>query len=141
MYADCVELRQRLGKKIFNEIYNCTDADTPAAAESDLAAAAAEVDGSLAARYNLPVNTPRSLALLKDWVLTLAEERAYARAAGANYAEKIKSRVEQVRKYLEKIQQDLFKLPDAVEKHDSGSRIAIRHGESVLFSRNKMKDF
>ena len=43
MYANCVELRQRLGRKIFNEIYNCTDADTPETAESDIAAAAAEV--------------------------------------------------------------------------------------------------
>ena len=141
MYADCVELRQRLGRKIFNEIYNCTDADTPVAAESDIAAASAEVEGSLAARYQLPIAGFRSAALLKDWVLTLAEERAYARAAGANYAEKIKSRVEQVRKYLEKIQQDLFKLPDAAEKQDSVSRIAIRHGDTALFGRNNMKDF
>ena len=141
MYANCVELRQRLGRKIFNEIYNCTDADTPETAESDIAAAAAEVDGSLAARYQLPIANIRSTALLKDWVLTLAEERAYARAAGANYAEKIKSRVEQVRKYLEKIQQDLFKLPDAAEKRDSSSRIALHHGETALFGRNNMKDF
>lgn len=141
MYADTVELRQRLGRKIFNEIYLCTDADVPVTAESDLAAAAAEVDGSLASRYTLPVTTPRSLALLKDWTLTLAEERAYARAAGSNYAEKVKGRVEQVRKYLEKIQQDLFKLPDAAEKRDSSSRIAVRHGESAVFGRNNMKDF
>ena len=141
MYTDTVELRQRLGRKIFNEIYNCADTDTPAAAESDLAAAAAEVDGSLASRYTLPVAAPRSLALLKDWTLTLAEERAYARAAGSNYAEKVKGRVEQVRKYLEKIQQDIFKLPDAVEKVDSSNRIAIRHGESAVFGRDNMKDF
>ena len=141
MDVDVIELRQRLGRKIFNEIYNCTDIDTPAAAESDLAAAAAEVDGSLASRYQLPVGGVRSLVLLKDWVLTLAEERAYARAAGGNYAEKIKSRVEQVRKYLEKIQQDMFRLPDAVEKQDPGSRIAVRHGEAALFGRSNMKEF
>lgn len=87
-YATVTELSGRLGGMVYTEIYG-QDLTTPAA---DLAAAAAEIDGALSKRYIVPVTAPAPLALLKDWNLTLAEERAYARAAGGDYSEKLKNR-------------------------------------------------
>ena len=93
-YADTEQLRSRLGEAVFDEIYpDKSDA-------ADLESAEAEIDGAIASRYRLPVAGKRTLSLLRDWTLTLAEERAYARAAGSSFAEKVRLRVEQVRKYL-----------------------------------------
>ncbi|MBO5220007.1 MAG: DUF1320 family protein [Clostridia bacterium] len=112
MYADADELRSRIGASVFEEIYpDGTDAVT------DLTGAEAEINGCVGRRYAIPVMAAASLALLKDWTLTLAEERAYARAAGAEYSEKVSSRVAQVRKYLEEIRSGLFLLPDAAEMY------------------------
>ena len=87
-YATAAELRQRIGGSVFDEIYDVSDPfDLSGLTDitDDLEAAAAEIDGAIAARYALPVTGSRSLALLKDWNLTLAEERAYARPAGADF--------------------------------------------------------
>lgn len=108
----------------------------------DLESAAAEIDGALAFRYALPVTGERSLALLKDWNLTLAEERAYARAAGSEFAEKIKRRADQVRKYLEMIRADQFRLPDAAENGaSSGGGIALAKRDAQIFGRENMDGF
>ena len=90
-YASVSELCGRLGNSIFSEIYGAegqTDFSEDPAALSDLASAAAEIDGAIAPRYRLPVKGERSLALLKDWNLTLAEERAFARPAGGNLSKR-----------------------------------------------------
>ena len=149
-YATAAELRQRIGGSVFDEIYDVSD---PLVLQSslsgggsditdDLEAAAAEIDGAIAARYALPVTGPRSLALLKDWNLTLAEERAYARPAGADFTEKIKRRVDQVRKYLDLIRADQFRLPDAAENSSgSGGTIALIQRDNPVFDREKMGGF
>ncbi len=144
-YASASELRQRIGGRVFDEIYDVSDrsdlSDQPAIID-DLESAAAEIDGALAARYALPVTGERSLALLKDWNLTLAEERAYARPAGSEFSEKIKRRVNQVRKYLHLIRTDQFRLPDAPEKPaSSGSSIALIRRDEPIFDREKMGGF
>lgn len=142
-YATAEEFRRRIGGGIFDEIYGLTVssvlADQPAVS-ADLEAAAAEIDGAIAARYALPVTGPRSLALLKDWNLTLAEERAYARPAGADFTEKIKRRVDQVRKYLDLIRADQFRLPDAAENQASGG-IALVQRDDPVFDRKSMEGF
>ena len=114
-YASREDLRDRLGAA-YQEIYGAT----PEAADADLGSAAAEIDGALAARYRIPVVSETAAPLLKDWTLTLAEERASARAAGANFAEKVKSRAEQVRKYLDMILADTFQLPGAAANETDG---------------------
>ena len=129
MYADCAELRNRIGAAVFDEIYpgggsdlsDLSDRSDLSDAIADLQAAAAEIDGALIMRYTLPVTGPLSLALLKDWCLTLAEERAYARPVGGDFTEKVKRRTDQVRKYLDMLRAGQYLLPDAVEKGSSGS--------------------
>ena len=147
-YATAAELRQRIGGSVFNEIYNLpvqsdlSDLSDKSDIVDDLESAAAEIDGAIAARYALPVTGYRSLALLKDWNLTLAEERAYARPAGADFTEKIKRRVDQVRKYLDMIRSDQFRLPDAPENSSgSGGTIALVQRDEPIFDRDKMKGF
>ena len=141
-YASIDEFRRRLGGVIFDEIYPGDDG--AADAETDLAAAQAEIDGSLMRRYQIPVTGKTSSALVKDWTLTLAEERSYARTAGAVYAEKIKSRVELVRQYLAAIRNDTFSLPDARENiasSGSAGAVSIRSGSTPIFTREKMEGF
>ena len=143
-YATATELRQRIGGSVFNEIYNVSDqSDLSDRSDitDDLESAAAEIDGAIAARYALPVTGSRSLALLKDWNLTLAEERAYARPAGADFSEKIKRRVDQVRKYLDMIRSDQFRLPDAPENSGSAGKIALIQRDKPIFGRDKMAGF
>ena len=155
-YASAEELRQRIGGSVFDEIYNLTPVQSSSGGQvlqssssdggsdiaDDLESAAAEIDGAIAARYALPVTGSRSLALLKDWNLTLAEERAYARPAGADFSEKIKRRVDQVRKYLDLIRNDQFRLPDAAENSSgSGNTIALVQRDDPVFDRDKMGGF
>ncbi len=133
-YATPSELRARLGATIFAEIYpEETDASP------DLESSAAEIDGAIASRYRLPVTGERSLALLRDWTLTLCEERAYARAAGSTFAEKVKERVAQVRKYLDLIRAGEFKFPDAEERSEGS--VAFATVREPVFGRENMKGF
>ena len=137
-YATVSDFTARLGST-FAAIY--PDADGLLAAGADLEAASAEIDGAVAYRYALPIAGTASLALLKDWTLTLAEERAYARCIGGDYAEKVKSRVAQVRTYLEMVRKDEFRLPGAAEKSASGGTIALIQNETPVFGRNNMGGF
>ena len=143
-YAAADDLKQRIGDSIFQEIYCLSDgSDQSDKVIDDLESAAAEIDGAIAFRYSLPVTGERSLALLKDWNLTLAEERAFARPVGGDYTEKIKRRVDQVRKYLDMIRADQFRLPDAPEKGaaTSGSGIALVQQDKPVFGREEMSGF
>ena len=146
-YATADDLKQRIGESVFQEIYFLSDgsdgSDQSDKIRDDLESAAAEIDGAIAFRYRLPVTGERSLALLKDWNLTLAEERAFARPVGGDYTEKIKRRVDQVRKYLELIRADQFRLPDAPEKGaaTSGSGIALVQQDKPVFGREEMSGF
>lgn len=134
MYADAEELKNRLGTSVFEEIY-LDEAD----AVTDLIDAEAEINGCIGRRYAVPVTAVASLPLLKGWTLTLAEERAYARAAGAEYAEKVSSRVAQVRKYLEEIRNGLFLLPDTTE--NSENVFTLHQSDPEVFGRENMKGF
>ena len=146
-YATADDLKQRIGESVFQEIYGLSDgsdrSDVSDKVTDDLESAAAEIDGAIAFRYRLPVTGERALALLKDWNLTLAEERAFARPVGGDYTEKIKRRGDQVRKYLDMIRADQFRLPDAPEKGaaTSGSGIALVQQDKPVFGREKMSGF
>ncbi|MBP5532151.1 MAG: DUF1320 family protein [Lentisphaeria bacterium] len=136
-YASAADLRSRLGAQIFAEIYGAT----PEAAASDLASAAAEIDGAALCRYQLPVTGERTLALFGDWNLTLAEERAFARPAGSAYTEKVKARVAQVREYLKMLREGTFRLPDAPELGANAGGIALVQCDEPVFGREKMRGF
>lgn len=133
-YATIDDLKERLGV-VFGEIYGSEES----AAETDLEGAAAEIDGALACRYHVPVAAPENLPLLKDWNLTLAEERTYAKAAGSQYAEKIKRRADLVRNYLDMIRLSRFSLTGA-EENTSESAVLVDIAEPV-FTRNKLRGF
>ena len=133
-YAGVSDLRLRLGEAVFAELY-------PAgiAASDDLASAAAEIDGVLGSRYAVPVTAPGALELLKDWNLTLAEERAYARSAGAAFSDKIKERVAQVRKYLEMVAADRFLLSGCTAGNSGGlPDYIVVAADEPNFTREKM---
>lgn len=133
-YATVEDLKERLGV-IFGDVYDSDEA----AALSDLQGAAAEIDGALASRYIVPVRTPGAQALLKDWTLTLAEERTYSRSAGSQYAEKVKRRIDQVRKYLDMIHLARFSLAGAEE--NTAESIAVVNISDPVFTREKLKGF
>jgi len=135
MYADISDLRARLGSSVFGEIYPSGEA-----AQEDLADAQAEVDGCLSRRYSIPVTAPQSLPLLKGWTLTLCEERAYSRAAGSCYAEKVAVRAAQVRKYLAAAASGSFSLPGAGENPGPGT-ISLIAGDEPVFTREKLKGY
>ena len=143
-YATVDELRRRIGPAIFDEIYlsDGSDLSDKSDALSDLLAAAAEIDGAISVRYRLPVTGSVALSLLKDWCLTLAEERAYARPVGGEFTEKVTRRVDNVRKYLELIRLDQFKLSDAPENVSSNAaKIALVRRDDAIFDRRKMDGF
>ena len=143
-YASVEELRRRIGQAIFDEIYpsDQSDQSDKSDASADLLAAAAEIDGAISSRYRLPVTGNVALALLKDWCLTLAEERAYARPVGGEFTEKVKRRVDTVRKYLDMIRLGEFKLSDAPENTSNGAaKIALIRRNDAVFDRNKMEGF
>ena len=143
-YASVEELRRRIGQAIFDEIYpsDQSDKSDKSDASADLLAAAAEIDGAISSRYRLPVTGNVALALLKDWCLTLAEERAYARPVGGEFTEKVKRRVDTVRKYLDMIRLGEFKLSDAPENTSNGAaKIALIRRNDAVFDRNKMEGF
>lgn len=137
-YASREDLRSRLGNAAYQELYGAA----PAAADEDLAGAAAEIDGALAARYAVPVVSDAAAPLLKDWTLTLAEERASARAAGANFAEKVKDRAAQVRKYLDMILAEEFHLSGAaVNETDGVAAHVVVSADGPNFTRESLEGY
>ena len=128
------DLKARIGVSVYDEIY-----PGDVGAEDDLAEAQAEVDGNVGVRYALPLAGNASLALVKGWTLTLTEERAFSRSAGSQYAEKVKLRVDQVRKYLELVRVGDFKLPGEPEK--SGGSAAFAAIRPPVFGRDNMEGF
>lgn len=131
MYADLDALRARLGD-VYVGIYGAADSE----ASDDLAAAAAEIDGRLAARYQVPVADPPGI--LKNWNLTLAEELAYSRGVSGEFPAKLQKRVDEVRKQLADAAAGTLKL--AAAETSTGSYVAIDIQEPV-FTREKMRDF
>lgn len=137
MYASCDDLNARIGVSEAAQIY-----PDIATAEADLESASAEIDAALCMRYRVPVTAAAALPLLRDWCLTLAEERAYARIAGSEFGEKVKLRVERVRKLLDEIRAGTFQLPGNPAESGSGgggaSSLAV---DEPVFGRDKMRGF
>ncbi len=143
MYATAADLEKRL-KREYAAIY--ADEDTGVAdetlVEEDLGAAAAEIDGKVSVRYEIPVTNPGALALLKAWNLDLAAELAFGRTEGAVIPEKVKNRAETVRKNLDAIAKGDMKLSGAAAESASGpGASAIIAVDEPEFTREKMQGF
>lgn len=137
MYASCDDLNARIGVSEAAQIY-----PDIATAESDLESASAEIDAAVCVRYCVPVTAAAALPLLRDWCLTLAEERAYARIAGSEFGEKVKLRVERVRKLLDEIRAGTFQLPgNPAESGSGGGGASCLAVDEPVFGREKMHGF
>ncbi len=135
MYAQISDLQLRLGV-VFDRIYAYEHE-----AATDLAAASAEIDGCLAKRYAVPVTGAGTAALLLDWSLTLAEERAYARGGAGKLSENVANRVAQTRKYLEMILNGMFLLAGAEENSASTAGITLTESNESEFTRTKLEEY
>lgn len=139
-YAAAADLALRLGRR-YTELYR----DYADAAVEDLAQAAAEIDAYLGGRYAVPVTAAAALVLLQDWNLTLAEEKAYARAGGGvETPEKVIRRVDAARKALRDAASGLLRLPGAAEAAAAGAGAAgavVIEIEPPIFGRKRMKGY
>ena len=142
MYASVKDLQLRLGP-VYADLYAESFEAEPdnTVPESDLSAAAAEIDGTLGVRYTLPVTAPNSAALLKNWCITLAEELAWARSGKEETPANVKDRVAQVRKALQRLADGTMLLPGAVQTASGGDSVATVEGNDVVFGREKMKGY
>lgn len=137
-YATINDLKMRLGQD-YAGLYGNDEADT-AAAQADLDAAAAEIDASAGCRYETPVVSARAEALLRDWNLTLCEERARVRCAGDALPEKIGKRIAHVRDSLVKTASGDLILPGASENMRGQGFAAVACDEPV-FSRETTRGY
>ena len=137
-YATINELTVRLGQD-YAGLYGNGEAGA-ATAQADLDAAAAEIDAAAGCRYETPVVSERAGALLRDWNLTLCEERARARCAGAALPEKLRMRIDRVRDSLTKTASGELILPGAEENMRGRGFAAVACDEPV-FSRETTRGF
>lgn len=138
MYASSEELRRRLGP-VYQDLYSEGDDDTPS---SDLESGAAEIDGMIGIRYEIPVRGTAAAALLKNWNLTLAEELAWARSGKAETPQNVQERVKTVREYLDRIAAGKMLLTGAVQTGDAGGgSVVCIDGDEPIFGRRQMKGY
>ena len=137
-YATINELKVRLGQD-YAGLYGNDEAGT-ATAQADLDAAAAEIDAAAGCRYETPVASERAEALLRDWNLTLCEERARVRCAGDSLPDKLKMRVTHVRGSLEKTASGELVLPGASESV-RGQGFATVACDEPVFTRETMRGY
>ncbi len=137
-YATINELKVRLGQD-YAGLYG--NAETGAASsQADLGAAATEMDASAGCRYETPVVSDRAEALLRDWNLTLCEERARVRCAGDALPDKLKMRIVHVRESLAKTASGELILPGAAESARGQGFSTVACDEPV-FTRETMRGY
>ena len=137
-YATINELKVRLGQD-YAGLYGNDEAGTTAA-QADLDAAAAEIDAAAGCRYETPIAASGAEALLRDWNLTLCEERARVRCAGDTIPDKLRKRVVQVRESLAKTVSGELVMPGASESM-RGQGFAAVACDAPVFSRETMKGY
>lgn len=136
MYATLDRYKRRLAG-VYGGIYGSgPEADADAA--DDLAAAAAEIDGKLAARYVVPLTGATELAAA--WQLTLAEELAYGRSAAPEFPGKLKDRSAEVRRQLEAAVAGKLQLPGAAVAAAGGGTATVE-AAAPLFTRDQMQGY
>lgn len=137
-YATINELKVRLGQD-YAGLYGNDESGT-GTAQADLDASAAEIDASVGCRYEIPVVSAQAEALLRDWNLTLCEERARVRCAGDTLPDKIGMRVAHVRDSLAKTASGELVLPGAAE-NQRGQEFAAVACDDPVFTRETMKGY
>lgn len=142
MYATIADLKKRL-KGFYTELYagenGAVDEDSMT---EDLTSANAEIEGSIAARYQTPVTAADALPLLKNWCLTLTEELAWSHGGRDELPENVVTRAKTVREQLKRVGEGNFKLPAAPAETTSGQGGAsILSISEPVFTRDKMQGF
>lgn len=137
MYATAQELEGRLGTQSYTAIY----ADQASAAEEDIAAAEAEIDGYLSARYIVPVTSACALRLLRLWTLTIAEDYAWGRVSDVRPSDQLAKRLENVRKSLHDAASGVFKLSGAAASSDAAGTSVIVVSETPHFTHQALKGY
>ena len=142
MYSTIDKFKKRL-KGYYDQLYLDPETDLvdDTLAEEDLAAASAEVDASAGMCYDIPVTAAKSLPLLENWELTIAEELAWKRSATGKTPEGTQNRVDVVRKALEKLAEGKIKLPGASESSGSAGGSVLTQCDTPVFTREKMSGF
>ena len=130
-YATINELKVRLGQD-YAGLYGNDEAGR--------ATAQADLDAAAGCRYETPVTSERAEALLRDWNLTLCEERARVRCAGDSLPDKLKMRIAHVRGSLEKTASGELVLPGAAESV-RGQGFATVACDEPVFTRETMKGY
>ena len=137
-YATINELKVRLGQD-YAGLYGNDEAGT-ATAQADLDAAATEIDAAAGCRYETPVVSERAGALLRDWNLTLCEERSRVRCAGDTLPDKLRTRIAHVRESLAKTASGDLVLPGAAESV-RGQGFATVACDEPVFTRTTMRGY
>ena len=137
-YATINDLKVRLGQE-YAGLYGNDEVGTTAA-QADLDASAAEIDTFAGCRYETPVVSGRAEALLRDWNLTLCEERARVRCAGDALPDKLKMRIALVRNSLAKTSSGELVLPGATES-ERGKGFATVACDEPVFTRETMRSY
>lgn len=130
-YVTIDDLRTRLAG-FFDELY--PDLVLP---EADLMAARAEVDAAAGMRYSLPL---KNNSLVKNWILTLAEELAWSRSGRGRAPENVVERVGVVRHQLSELAAGNLRLTGQEETASTES-VAMFEGETPQFTRAKLAGF
>ena len=143
-YATTQQLAMRLGD-VYAELYRGLDGEPMAeAAQADLDAASAELDGFAGVRYAVPVTAPQACGLFSAWCLTLAEELAWARSGRAT-PDGVKERCKTVRERLRELADGKFSLAGAAaEEASAGSAnggVSLVECDSPVFGRARMEGF
>ncbi len=140
-YATTADVGGRL-RNFYAKLYSDGEGgiDTDLVAEH-IADAEGEIHASAAGRYETPVTAAGSLAILKNWTLTLVEELAWMNHAMGKTPENLETRVEAVRKALERLADGKLTLPGAAERATSAGGAAYVECATPVFGRNDMEGF
>lgn len=130
-YVTIDELRTRLSG-FFDELY--PDSIMP---EADLLAAQAEVDAAAGVRYALPLGAN---PLVRNWVLTLAEELAWSRSGRGRLPANVTERVAAVRRQLSDLIGGHLMLANQTESA-APENIVMADGETPQFTRRKLAGY
>lgn len=139
MYAAPEDLKKRLGD-VFASLYVKLDGSLmDEEIASDLAAADGEINGMIGTRYVVPVVSDTAKDLLKNWAVTLAEELAWSRSGKSELPKNLQSRLDTVRKQLERIAEGKMVLPGAVQDNvTGGGSVVYVEIDDPVFGRKNM---
>lgn len=142
MYALPEDLKIRLGD-VFKSLYTRLDGTfMTEEIAGDLAAAEGEINGMIGTRYVVPINSSGVNELLKNWTVTLAEELAWSRSGKSELPKNLQSRLDTVRKQLERIAEGKMVLPGAVQDNASGGgSVACVEFDEPIFGRKHMEGY